>query len=273
MAKPFGWNVADPSEIAFGKSYGAWLEEWEKWLISDYPDRTNNGPVYFTRGVNCEIPYNRLVRTGDKRLIMSTMDAIFHVVIAWMNTSNTDTHLPNSSSRTNDAIASALNFEPRPNNAKILKRDPEGGIEDENIISSYRKFLTVTREFAITVPEVGYESESGDKEECKNLNQFLDHPVVSGDNLTVAAAYCFFIQPTQIGNYYLASTGSAENNYTTTTFLEIEVVKDKTEVQSKIIEELATKRSPTFNATEKVGNAPVIGDSGRIKEIINELFK
>ncbi|HEX7179050.1 MAG TPA: hypothetical protein VF220_04930, partial [Nitrososphaeraceae archaeon] len=195
-AKPLGWRVIVPPGPAFGKSYSNWLEEWEKWLISDYPDRYNLGPVYFTRGVNCEYPYGRYVATDDKKIIMSKNDAIFHVVIAWMDTSNTDRHLLTSQARNNDVIRSALSFKPEVNNAKIIKRKEDGILEEENFQIDYDKYLTVTREFSITVPEYSDDDQLSDTDECRNLNRFLDQPIEPGDNLTVAAAYCFFIQPT-----------------------------------------------------------------------------
>lgn len=265
MVATLGWNLIASPGPAFGKLYHDWLEEWEKWLISDYPDRYNRGPVYFTRGVDCERPYGRYVATDDKKLLMSTKDAIFHVVIAWMNTSNTDRHLLSSQARINDVIGSALNFEPKENNAKIIRRNPDGTLDEENIQIDYSKHLTVTREFTITIPEYSDDDESKDKDECVNLNRFLDHPIEPGDNLAVTAAYCFFIQPTKPGNYYLTSTGNAENNYTTTTFIEIEVVQDERDVQNKMVQNLINKPTPTTFTYKK-------GSKKTIEQIINDLF-
>jgi hypothetical protein len=110
---------------------------------------------------------------------------------------------------------------------------------------------------------------SNDKDECRNLNSFLDHPLEPGDTLAVTAAYCFFIQPTVPGNYYLASTGKAENNYTTTTLLEIEVVEDENDVQNKLIQDRLNKPTPAILD-------PTIGKNsigGKISTIINDLFE
>ena len=269
MATTLGWKVFNPPGPAFGKLYADWLEEWEKWLISDFPDRYNRGPVFFSRGVNCEHPYGRYVATGDKKLIMSTKDAIFHVVIAWMDTSNTDRHLLTSQARTNDVIGSALSFKPKVNNAKIIRQNPKGPPEAENFKVNYDEHLTVTREFTITIPEYSDDDQSNDVNECRNLNSFLDHPIEPGDNLGVTAAYCLFIQPTEAGNYYLTSTGRAENNYTTTTFLEIEVVEDEKDVQKQMIQNLIFKPTAAPTAVTTFNKVP----SKEIEKVFDDLFK
>jgi len=67
----------------------------------------------------------------------------------------------------------------------------------------------------------------------------------------------------------LTSTGRAENNYTTTTFLEIEVVEDEKDVQKQMIQHLIFKPTAAPTAVTTFNKVP----SKEIEKVFDDLFK
>jgi len=80
------------------------------------------------------------------------------------------------------------------------------------------------------------------------------------------------MQPSEPGNYFLASTGRAENNYVTTTFLEIEVLKDASDVQSKRIQDLVVHSQSRVTQKSFTDIEPSV-DPDKIRQVIKDLFK
>lgn len=214
-AQKHGWQVIPPFFNYLGASYGDWAGRWLNWLISVDPDKNNNGPVVFLRGIDFEIrrgSYRHFIRIGDQKLRITMDQAIFWPTICVFVDEKMVPSLNTDQKRLTDIFsASVLTDHPPLASQATIDGDP--------IVTNLENFFTVSPEFTLHVPEASYGS---------TLGQLFQVPIkYEGDCEAAVCGYFLLMKPREAGGpYKIASNGNAEDQYHTETLVEIEVIDD-----------------------------------------------
>ncbi len=220
-ARNHNWRVIPPICNYLGLSYGDWASRWLNWLVGVDPDKNNNGPVVFLRGIDFEMrggSYRQFVRIGNEKLRISLDQAIFWPIICLFVDEKMVPTFDTQQKRLTDIFSAAVltDHPPLPSQATI---------EGDPIVSNLEGFFTVSPDFQLHVPEASY---------GPTLGSLFQIPIVyEGDWRAAICGYFILMKPLQDGGpYKFASNGNAEDRYHTETLVEIEVIDDSPQNRS-----------------------------------------
>lgn len=181
-------NVLESSDIYRGRSVGDWLGEWWNWLISDDPEYSQIGPVYFLRpGLPRETGTlnfrTSIDRTKDKKVIVYSDQAILFPVLNSMIDARHFTYLDTQAKRRYQVRNDAYYSPKLPLDACTIDFKP---ILDSKNGKTWDDLSMESPDFKLHIPDV---------DPGKSFRFLLDYPLeYSGDYDAVTTGFWVFIK-------------------------------------------------------------------------------
>lgn len=209
------YSAYPTDQTPMGLSYSDLAISWFRWLVSEDPDKNNDGPVYYLRGMDFAPPgadvdhYYSFVRLGKNKLKVPAKRPIFWPIIFYYLS---ELHYPNLTEQ---------------QMYRLLRKWMEAGDNppsadqatiDGNRIQNFPGTLIVTPIFELNIPD----ADATYKKTLAPL--FTDEPFkVPGTYKCIAGGYFVLLKGLEARDdpYTIVSHGRGELNYITDTVVEV----------------------------------------------------
>lgn len=208
------YDVVDPDDLYFGKSYSNYVEDWFNWYLSADADKRNFGPVVFLRtspipptkvsayDVATELnvtntyaddpsydrPYDNLpnVRVGGEKLQIRKDQAVFIPIIVAYEVARKPYYDWGLMQELTGLTIDNGDDPPRPEQLKIDNKSIN--------ITDLKKFRILTSIFTAIVPEADY---------GRSIKDFLELSVSPGQYAAIVEGYFVLLKNFSAGQTYL----------------------------------------------------------------------
>jgi hypothetical protein len=213
-------QILESNDIYHGRSFGDWIGEWWNWLISDDPEYSQIGPIYFLRPglprekgtLNFKTVYSKI---GTDAVTVYADQAILFPVI---NSMIDERHFPylDSQAKRRYQVRNDTSYSPKlALDACKIEKKP---IFDNRNGKSWDDLRVESPDFQLHIPNVEY---------GKSFKDLLDYPLeYAGDYPAVTDGYWVFIKnlPESDDNYTIEWQAKGLDGYSVSAVYEIRVL-------------------------------------------------